>query len=142
MHKIHKVASIINDDIRPHFKDTTDMCLILLCGGIVPRENIQSGLNQGCSNVILSGKRIASRDIHLSSSCRQDLAKICSLGFKMNRERHLQPLERLRGLELLFQRIQKRHVMSYPINFKSAFRPELLISYFACHIFFVLRLQR
>ena len=54
MHKVHKVAAIVDDNVRSNFKNAADMCLILLRSRVIPSENVKSCLNKGCGNVILS----------------------------------------------------------------------------------------
>ena len=134
MHQVHQVAAIVYDDVRPHFQNPSDVLLILLRRSVIPREHIQSGLHEGCRNVVLSRKRVASRHIHLGSTSSENLAEVCCLGLKMHRKSHLESLERESGLELLFQSVQKRHMMSYPVYFQPAVLPKLRISDFACHV--------
>jgi hypothetical protein len=84
-------------------------------------------------NVILCGKWVAACNVDLGASCSQDLGKVCGLCLEMYRKSHLEPFEWKSCLEFLFKRVEKRHMMSYPVDFQSAVLPELRISDFACH---------
>ena len=48
----------------------------------------------------------------------ENLAQAGGLGLQMDRQSHLQALERLAFLELLVQTLQQGHVMPYPIDFE------------------------
>ena len=53
MHEVHKVTTIIDDDIRSNFKNSSDMLLILMSSGVIPSKHIQSCLNKSSCNIIL-----------------------------------------------------------------------------------------
>ena len=133
MHQIHQVAAVIDDDVRSHFENSSDMGFVFLRSGIIPREYIQSRLDKSSSHIILGRKRIAACHIHLGSTRRKNFTQVCCLGLKMHRESHFHSLERESLTELLFESVQKWHMMSDPIDFQPAILPELRISYFACH---------
>ena len=57
-------------------------------------------------NVVLSGKRIAARNVYLRTSGSQSLRKIGSLGLKMNGHRDLHASERLLALKSLFDAVE------------------------------------
>ena len=84
MHEVHEVTAIVDDDIRSHLKNSSDVFLVLLWSSIIPSENIESRLNEGSGNIILGRKRVASCNIHLRTTCRENFAKICGLGLEMH----------------------------------------------------------
>ena len=65
----------------------------------------------------------------------ENLTQVRCLSLKVHRKSDLEPLERKCVLKLLFQTIEKRHMMLNPVNFQPAFLPKLRISNFACHIY-------
>ena len=54
VHKVHKVATVIDDDVRADLQNATDMCLILLRSCVVPCIYIEACLHESCCYVVLS----------------------------------------------------------------------------------------
>ena len=92
-------------------------------------------MNQRRSNVVLSGQRVASGDVHFGSAGCKHLAEVRGLSLKMYRERYAQPCKGLFLLEFLFDSVKQRHVALYPRYFACAAFPEVGVSYFVCHVF-------
>ena len=135
MHEIHEVATVIDDDVRSHLEDSSDMGLILLWSSIIPSEHIQSSLDESRSHIILRRKRVASGHIHLGAASREHLTEICGLCFEMNRKSYFLSLEREGLTELFLESVEQRHMVSYPFYLESAVLPKLWISDFTCHVF-------
>ena len=53
VHEIDKITAIVDDDVRAHFKHSSDVCLIFLGSRIVPCEHIKTCLDKGSSHIIL-----------------------------------------------------------------------------------------
>ena len=134
VHEIHKVTAVIDDDVRSDLENPSDMVLIFLRRCVIPRKYIEASLNQSSSDIILGRERIAAGHIHLGTTSRKNLTKVCCLGFKMYRQSHLEALERECLSEFFLERVEKGHILSYPVYLKSAFRPKSDVSDFACHV--------
>ena len=85
VHEIDKISAVIDDDVRTHLEDSSDMCLILLRSSIIPCEDIETGLNESRCHIVLSRERVASCNVHFCTTGCKNLAKICGLGLKVNR---------------------------------------------------------
>ena len=84
MNHIHKVAAIVNDDVRTGRDDLADSVHVFFGGGSVDCEYIQSLVYKRRRDVILRRERIAAGDVHLGSACGEHLTEMCRLGFKMH----------------------------------------------------------
>ena len=116
MNHIHKVAAIVNDDVRTGRDDLADSVHIFFCAGSVDCENIQSFVHKSRCYVILSRERIAARDVHLGSTCRKDFTEMRSLGFKMYGQSYFLACERLILAELRLEPIEQGHMPPDPFN--------------------------
>ena len=134
MHKVDKVSSVIDDDVRSHFENPSDVLLIFMRCGIIPCEHIQARMHESGSDIVLGRKRVASGHIHLGSAGCEHLAEVRRLRLEMHREGYLQSLERERFSELFLESVKERHMMLHPVNFESSVLPKLRNSYFACHM--------
>ena len=133
VHQIDKVSTVINYQIRPLLKHFSYMGFIFFRSGAIPGEYIEPPVHEGGRNIVLCGKRVAARDIHLRSTGGQSLAQVCRLGFQMHGKGDFQPLERLLLRKFALQSVQKRHMVPHPVNLEPSLRPQFGISYFTCH---------
>ena len=117
MHEVDKVSSVIDDDVRSHLENPSDVLLIFLRCGIIPCEHIQARMHESGSDIVLGRKRVASGYIHLGSAGCEHLAEVRCLRLKMHREGDLQPLERECVSELFLESVKERHMMLHPVDF-------------------------
>ena len=98
--KVYKVAAVIYNNVWTYLNYLGYMSVILLVSCTVPCKNIQTVMHKTCRNIVLSRQRIASCDVHFSTTCCKDFAKISGLSFKVDRKCNFQTLKRLISLEI------------------------------------------
>ncbi len=123
----HEISAVIDDDVRTGLDDTPDASLIFLGSRPMDCKDIEPFMDEGRSDIVLSRERIASGDEHLSSSLGKDLAQMRRLRLKMDGQGYLQPRERLRFPEILFDSFQQRHVLTHPLYLHLSALPDLRI---------------
>ncbi len=121
--KVNEITAVVDDDVRSAINNLRDVTVVFFLCGVIPREHVQSVMNQRRRNVVLCRQRIAASDIHLRASRRQHLAKIRGLSLKVYRQSHLQPLERLLRRKFLFDTVKQRHIALDPFDLACAAFP-------------------
>ena len=117
MDHVHQIAAVVNDDIGSRGKHRADVGIVLLLRRPVPCMNLQPRLHQRGRHIILGGKRIGTRYIHLCPACCQHLAQISRLCLQMYGKGDLLPYKWFRPAELFFQHAQQVTVSLHPFDF-------------------------
>ncbi len=107
------------------------MAVVLLLGGAVPGENVQTAVNESRRNVVLSGKGIAAGDVHFRAARSQNAAQIRGFRLKVNGKGDLDTRKGLFGGKFLLDTTEQGHICLYPLYFGLAAFPKVYVSDFA-----------
>ena len=127
MHEMHKVAAVVDDDIRADPEDFFKAFLILLHGAAVFGKNVHAAGCQRRGDVVLSGQGVGAGHIHLGAAHLHDAAQICSFCLEVNGKRDLHAFKWSRSPEVLAYPAQHGHIALYPVYFHLARGCELYI---------------
>ena len=89
VHQVHKIAAVIDDDIRSDGEHAAQMRLIFLVRAAVDSVHVHALRRQRRGNIVLCGQRVGTGDVHLRAAHLEHAAQVGRLGLQMHGERDL-----------------------------------------------------
>ena len=116
VHQVHKIAAVVNDDVRPNGEHAAQMRLIRLVRAAIDRVHVHALCRQCRGNVVLRGQRVGTGDVHLRAAHLEHAAQVGRLGLQMHGERDLQTGKRLFPRKIAADVAQNRHMCFHPAD--------------------------
>jgi hypothetical protein len=113
----HKIAAVVDDDMRFKFQRLFKVPPILLFRGAVPRVNRISQRSEARAYVVLGGERVGTGDGHFRAARGKYLRQISGFGFQMDGHGYPHTGERPLFFKLFLNLRKDGHVVLYPFNF-------------------------
>ena len=129
MQDVRQIPAIVNHDVRLAGKRLHQMVMVLLVRRPMDSKHLHAQIRQARGHVILRGKRVTARGVHLRASLFQQKRQPGGFGLHMNGQRHAHARERLFPRHPLFQGGEQRHMGARPFDFRFARRRERRIGY-------------
>ena len=116
MEAINQIASIVHDNIRLAVQGHVDIGIVFLHGAAMMGKYGNALLYQGCTYIVLGGKRIGGCSNNLSPGCLQYQCQICGLGLQMHGHNHTLAGKWLADGILLLNSIHNWHKILHPVD--------------------------
>ncbi|MNI57426.1 hypothetical protein D3C73_1124860 [compost metagenome] len=118
MQQCGKIPAIVNNQIRFALQRLDIQCFELFGRGIIFGKYGNAVFDKCRTHIVLRRQRVGAGNCHLSPAGLYHFSQIGGFGFQMQRNRHLQPLERLLGFKLFTDAVQHRHMLADPVDFE------------------------
>ena len=116
VHQVHKIAAVVNDDVRPDGEHAAQVRLVFFVRAAVDRVHVHALRRQRCGNVVLRRQRVGPGDVHLRAAHLEHTAQVGRLGLQMHGERDLQAGKRLFARKIAADIAQNRHMCFHPAD--------------------------
>ena len=126
-----EVAAVVNDEVGALRERADQILTVLLVGGTVMGVDLKALGSQCRCHIVLCGKGVTARHVHLGAARAKHLGEIRRFCFQVDGHGNFQTLEGQISLKLLANAVEYRHIRANPLDLVAPRRRKRYIFYVA-----------